>query len=671
MKLENLKLIKESLEDPRFGLINIFEDKISKKLVMTKETTTYSKHTHRKNKKKLKIQKSLKTSNLQKLLYSTIDDENYIIKTYYKYPPNNLLSKMTKLRTIKEMVKFLKNLLKGMNYLEKKKLVMKNIKPEFVYYDLKKDRYCYVGEFLDVLDCDGFLEDFKNDRNCFFGPEIFDQLFRNDFSGKFQFFKIGVFNLGVVGLLIFTNEDIVGKIYDFQNERFDVAVFEKIKRRLIKKMFREKYLEDFKNFFFEDMLNLDIDKRKSASECYARIRKIERYILNPSFDKRELVFKTEDDMQNFEVIKKQNFFKKRNKFGKKKSIKSKGKTVAFKLEKPEKTDFNKIKKQRRLKKLRSLKKFEVDKNSKEIKEFLKRNKITLKKDEKLVKYGGQYVIFKEEVFEEEIEDDRIDFESDFNSDFYEEVDLESENVVNFINKYGLVIEDNQKLVRVNNHYELITEDIVEEIIENDDNLTIDESEKESSFINDGEEEFEQIIKKKEDFYLSDEEINYEEVNMESEEIKKFIKEHELKLENNQKLIKVGHHYELITEDITEEDILDKKDDEEKLIQKEIEIEDEEEEYDEVNMESEEIKNFLKDHNIILEKNQRLIKMGGNYQLITEEIIEEDITDKENYINHTNDKVVEMFVENNNDKNKDEIKKSLEEELGTKKQKLCK
>lgn len=266
MNLEDYEEIECNVQDVRFGLINIYMNKEdNQSLVMEKSRKSISLEDHEFNCLQAEQRLAIENESLLKMLGTTRDDENWVTCSYFVYPNEDLFDKREELVNPIESMKFLTHMLEALTYLQDRRFLHGDLRPEYVFYDSRTDRYILLDRLGDPTN---YTESQRNslvyeDKTIFMSPEMFEQLSQNDEEVKHNPFKSECFSLGMVLLSMYTDELDLSLCYNRVEKVFDWTHFNIICEDLKRHFFVGKIEEMISSFLFEYILNLDCKKRCS------------------------------------------------------------------------------------------------------------------------------------------------------------------------------------------------------------------------------------------------------------------------------------------------------------------------------------------------------------------------------------------------------------------------
>ena len=232
MNIFDLDLFESGIYDKRFGKINLYKVK-DNEFIMSKTKKFKKKEYFNFYLEKIKIRKQLSSKNIFKLLsIKSLADEK-TIQTFFPYPENNLLTRKKDLKKINELKKFIRNILEAMVVLEKKNMVHRKIRPQFIYYDNKSSNYILIDKFTDSEIFDYKLKNYKKMGFCvFLPPKAFEFELKN-IKTEINPLLIDVFSLGMIILLMLTDENTIKSFYNFDHCIFERDKFLEERKKII------------------------------------------------------------------------------------------------------------------------------------------------------------------------------------------------------------------------------------------------------------------------------------------------------------------------------------------------------------------------------------------------------------------------------------------------------
>lgn len=217
MKLTNFVLIEERIWDIRFGTISIYKERSRDDiLIFEKSRNSHSKEDHEFSVLQAKSRQKLSHPNMLRMLGIIHDDVKWSTSAYFDYPNCDLIDAMGRLTDPKETVRFLADILEVIIYLEDLDMVHGDVRPEFIYFHPRLQRYVLLDRMID--DSSVFQAQmnnlFQNEKDLFMSPDLFEQLGKDDKQPTINPFKNEVFSLGILLLCLVTPNSEDFELYD-------------------------------------------------------------------------------------------------------------------------------------------------------------------------------------------------------------------------------------------------------------------------------------------------------------------------------------------------------------------------------------------------------------------------------------------------------------------------
>ena len=269
MNLEDYEQIETHVQDVRFGNINIYmHNEDSTDLIMEKTRESISPEDHEFNCLQAEQRRSIQHPSILKMIGTTRDDEKWVTRSYFEYPNEDLFDRREELVNPMESMKFLTQILEALTYLQERRFLHGDLRPEYIFFDSKRERYILLDRLGDPTN---YTESQRNnlvyeDKNIFMSPEMFEQLSQGKDSVKHHPFKSECFSLGMVLLSMYTDEFDLSICYNRIEKEFDVNQFELICSDLKRHFFVGKIEEIISSFLFQFILNLSPKARCSPKK---------------------------------------------------------------------------------------------------------------------------------------------------------------------------------------------------------------------------------------------------------------------------------------------------------------------------------------------------------------------------------------------------------------------
>ena len=281
------QLMEESIDDVRFGPINIYYDPANVEDVIfcvRGQSTTKEDYLT-----KLKLAQGrfqLSSPYVLKMLGIEPDENFLIIKTFFTYPNNDYLSRVTQLRENQdELLQFIHDILSATAYLEKNKMIHGDIRPEYIYYDHKLSKYVLIDRLNDHGEA---IETQENNilhgKLLFMSPKIFQDLLENNLPVSHNPYKSESFSVGLSILNVFVDFQKWQYIYNFEQRQINELLLEEIFDEMKAKFFADIDSKMIAEFIWDCLLAIDETARLTPRKALSIFRETlwKMYYRNPS-----------------------------------------------------------------------------------------------------------------------------------------------------------------------------------------------------------------------------------------------------------------------------------------------------------------------------------------------------------------------------------------------------
>lgn len=272
--ISQYELIENNVHDVRFGNINIFmKHDDNEDLLMEIIKKSVSKEDHEFNCLQVQQRLALQHLSLLKMIGTINDHDNWIIKIYFEYPNEDLYDQRDELLNPSEIIKFMKHMLEVQIYLREVKFLHGDLRPEYIFYSHRKNRYILLDRLGDPT------TNLQNQRNnlvyenksIFMSPILFRSLSRNITQIQHNPYKSEVFSLGMVLLSMYTDEADLGFCYNKHFKIFDEKHFQLIQEDLETHFFVNEMEKIISSFLFNDILQIEEGKRMTPNKAYDKL----------------------------------------------------------------------------------------------------------------------------------------------------------------------------------------------------------------------------------------------------------------------------------------------------------------------------------------------------------------------------------------------------------------
>ena len=286
--MENYQELTEIKEDPRFGDIIIMyhpkdpSDRIMKKIKKSETPLQYEK-----SKKEVLTRKKISHPNILKLLNHKFIDSEKKTLVYFDYPDDVIeISNLSP----KEGIRLFRDILRAITYLQSKKMVHGDLRPDYIVYDKKENLYILLDRLMDVsLPLQSQLNNINNYKSLYMAPKIFDELMKKTKKIRQNSYKSELFSLGVIVLGVFLDSNDIQSFYSFEKNCFDFEFFENKMELLLKRNYENwilifiSYLKEFVVTYKEE----DRLKPKKALSKLLKIKELQKIWWEEEFDENE------------------------------------------------------------------------------------------------------------------------------------------------------------------------------------------------------------------------------------------------------------------------------------------------------------------------------------------------------------------------------------------------
>lgn len=277
----NFQLMEANYDDMRFGPVTIYfnpDDETDIIGIKTKQFATLEEFSQ-----KLAIaEERLRFSSpyILKMLYVRPNEEDLTIDICFEYPNEDLISKALDLKNPNEVLKMLHDVLSGMSFLERVKMIHGNIRPEYIYYNPKTNNYILLDRLGENLTPNQIQHDnIFNNNYLYLDPMVFVNLCQNNLYFAHNPFKSESFSLGMVlvSMIVYdgpehNNHLTVQDLYDREAAVFNEHRFLVLLQQIKSDFFQSTDHELVFDFITDCLLNLDTSQRLTPYKAYKLLR---------------------------------------------------------------------------------------------------------------------------------------------------------------------------------------------------------------------------------------------------------------------------------------------------------------------------------------------------------------------------------------------------------------
>ena len=276
----NFKPIK-TLDDKRFGKIEVMEHITTGEVIMTKTVKKLSKLNASKRIRKQFKRSKFDHDNLGKFIDFTSETHSYLIlktysmTSYFEYPKTDLLKEHERLAfnhesfSLNQLLKITKSMLSVLSFLHSNKITHGNIRPSYIGFDRDEDIYKLFYR-TDYLTKPVFVQYYNIEykESLYMSPEMYEKAHDEFGSAKIDALTHDLFSLGMTILHLGTGQT-VQDCYKPKRE-FDFDELDRIKAE-----FKRKYNKGSQSLIMVIEGLLDTDSRndiKKAGVLYKIIK---------------------------------------------------------------------------------------------------------------------------------------------------------------------------------------------------------------------------------------------------------------------------------------------------------------------------------------------------------------------------------------------------------------
>lgn len=262
-------------DDSRFGVIDVLSRRGDPEdLIFAKRKKSLTLEEHQAALASSAERLELQSPYILRMIGVTEDERSLTVETFFDYPAENLVSRREALRSPAHQLKFLHDSLQGLAYLEGKRMVHGNVRPEYISYCSKEDRYVLLDRLNDVLPpMQSHFNSIRFGGRVFLPPEIFTELCRRNLAVRHNPFKTEVFCLAMAFLwLLFDDDEEFQSIYDSSNGIFDEAKFQEIVSQLTARFYSRGRAVELGSLVLGSLASLDPGRRLRPSAALSALR---------------------------------------------------------------------------------------------------------------------------------------------------------------------------------------------------------------------------------------------------------------------------------------------------------------------------------------------------------------------------------------------------------------
>lgn len=271
MKLEDFEKIESDVFDVRFGQINIYLHLHDNScLVMEKQKKSASREDHDFNCLQAEQRLKLRHDSLMKMVGTSRDDEAWISSAFFEYPNEDMFDRKYDLLNPAESMKYLTHLLDLLAYMQRENIVHGDIRPEYIYFDQRRDRYVLLDR---LSESTGLEESQRNnliyeDKIIFMSPEVFGALANGRQIDALDPFKSECFSLGMVLMAMFVDENELALCYNRAKKQFDAVQFQILAEDFQANFYSGNIEQIISDFLFNQILEVDPEKRRTSRDNF-------------------------------------------------------------------------------------------------------------------------------------------------------------------------------------------------------------------------------------------------------------------------------------------------------------------------------------------------------------------------------------------------------------------
>lgn len=268
IQLDQLELVQADYDDLRFGVVSVYLDNSTSKLIMLKEKQSISEEEHRMTLDLTAERLKLKHPNVLKMLTMKSDDVLLITQAYFEYPNSDVHERIKHLNDPYEFLRLLRDIISGMAFLERSRTVHGNIRPEFIFYNYEEQRYILLDRLGDVNGpIDAQRNNIRFKQKLYLDPLLFDQLIKGRKNINTNPFKSESFCFGMVALSLLCDPDELQNIYRFETAKFDFELLKIIVQKVRQTYFSHEETSLIGDFLFFCLLSVNELERLSARKA--------------------------------------------------------------------------------------------------------------------------------------------------------------------------------------------------------------------------------------------------------------------------------------------------------------------------------------------------------------------------------------------------------------------
>ena len=259
MDLSSYVLMQSDYFDTRFGPIDIFyKPDDATDIIFCKNKVSFSAQEHQHSIRMAKDRLQRNFPFIMPMIHLEVDDEKWLIRVFFEYPNEDLFARKEALTEVSEMIHFFHDSLNAIGYLQKNSMIHGNLRPEFIYFNPKTNRYILLDRLVDVSSPNQTqIGNIEQGLTLYMAPVIFNEVVQGNQMFRHNPYKCETFSLAMVFLSVAFCEEEVQLLYDVENKRFDVNRFNWLLQNVRQQYFSEGDRSLLGEFIFDILLNLD------------------------------------------------------------------------------------------------------------------------------------------------------------------------------------------------------------------------------------------------------------------------------------------------------------------------------------------------------------------------------------------------------------------------------
>lgn len=265
MNINEIEIIQAGVNDPRFGVVDLYVDRTTGVNYMAKTLKLANIEDLNKAKAQSEGRKTIQHENLLNFIGYQYDEHNLTLTGFFEHHIHDQNWTETNF-PLSMWFQSLHEMAKGLAQCQKHHIIHGDIRPSYIYFDTKNLRWVLLDRLSDTASpIQVQFNNFRQDKRLYMAPELFSEIAElnrthqgvtySDLKLNYSPYKADSFSLGMSLLEIYINDQSLQSCYNKDSGSFDFELLETIINDIKRHHLNDALISAIISFIAQNMLN--------------------------------------------------------------------------------------------------------------------------------------------------------------------------------------------------------------------------------------------------------------------------------------------------------------------------------------------------------------------------------------------------------------------------------